>query len=188
MWHRSPLVAPRKSTIMVRYFDDLDVTGRVQSGMVSLAFMKLLLCAVALLAVLGGLFLVFRPQPSLNSGPLATGTAATTKNGASDTSPTPSAEISTTTRHESRVFDLVVSGGRLVSGPTVIQVQEGDNVTLHVTADASDEVHVHGYDLRAKLHPGEMVTFQFVARRTGRYTIELHHASEEIGALEVYPR
>src|SRR5579864_6145337 len=40
-----------------------------------------------------------------------------------------------------QVFDFVMKNGRLVSGPNVMRVHEGERVTLHITADRSDELH-----------------------------------------------
>jgi FtsP/CotA-like multicopper oxidase with cupredoxin domain len=87
-----------------------------------------------------------------------------------------------------KTFALIVRSGRLASGSSVIQVREGDRVRLELTTDTADELHVHGYDLHLNTHPGEMVSLNFVAKRTGRFGLELHRAELELGALEVYPR
>jgi hypothetical protein len=86
------------------------------------------------------------------------------------------------------VFELVIKGGRLVSGPAVIQVREGERVALHIRSDRGDELHLHGYDLHAQIRPGETASLQFTADRTGRFDLELHKANAELGALEVYPQ
>jgi hypothetical protein len=88
----------------------------------------------------------------------------------------------------SEVFDLAIKGGRLVSGPAVLQVHEGEQVTLRIRSDSSDELHLHGYDLHASIRPGETASLQFTADRTGRFGFELHKARTELGALEVYPQ
>ena len=46
----------------------------------------------------------------------------------------------------------------------------------------------HGYDLKLKLQPNQPGTLQFAAKRTGRFTIELHNGGAEIGVLEIYPK
>ena len=163
--------------------------------------MKFSLYLLAVLAVLGGLFLFFRPQ---NPSPPASATAeraqpataptvapATPQPVAPGTAQavapaTPQAAAAVPSPPES--FDLVIRQGRLVSGPTVIKVHQGDDVIVHLTSDAADELHLHGYDLHAKTRAGETVTLQFSATRTGRFGYELHHANAELGALEVYPR
>jgi plastocyanin len=86
------------------------------------------------------------------------------------------------------VFDIVVQRGKRVSGPAVLKVRQGDEVTIHVTTDGADEFHLHGYNLLMKLQPNTTATLQFVAKLSGRFTYELHKADLELGALEVYPR
>jgi len=87
-----------------------------------------------------------------------------------------------------KVFTLVVKEGKLVAGPAIAQVRRGERVALHITSDARDEVHLHGYDLRVPTSPGEVARLQFTADRTGRFGLELHKAHREVGALEVYPQ
>jgi hypothetical protein len=86
------------------------------------------------------------------------------------------------------IVQLVVKGGRLASGPSVIQVTQGSEVLIDVVADQPDELHVHGYDLKADLQPGAPAQLRFVADKTGRFEYELHRAQSEIGALEVLPK
>ena len=85
------------------------------------------------------------------------------------------------------VFEFAVKDGRVVRGAARLQVHEGDQITLKIVSDRGDEVHLHGYDLRARVVPGEAATLAFTATRTGRFGLELHHAHIELGALEVYP-
>jgi plastocyanin len=86
------------------------------------------------------------------------------------------------------VIEMVVAKGRVVSGPSVVKVTQGDRVRLGVTVDAADELHLHGYNLHLNLKPGQRAQLDFVAGKSGRFTYELHHADLELGAIEVYPR
>lgn len=72
-----------------------------------------------------------------------------------------------------------------VSGPETITVAEGDTVSLEVTADVADEVHVHGYDLMFETSPGEKVPVQFQATIAGVFEIELEDAGLLLTRLEV---
>jgi plastocyanin len=85
-------------------------------------------------------------------------------------------------------FALVARNNKLVSGPAVIKVQKGDEVTITITSDKADKLHLHGYDLHADLAPGKTATLKFKANLTGRFTYELHRADVELGAVEVFPR
>ena len=86
------------------------------------------------------------------------------------------------------VFDLEIKDGRLASGKSVIQVHRGEQVVLRFKSNTADELHLHGYDLYARITPQETAVLEFSANRTGRFTLELHEAQTELGALEVYPR
>ena len=71
--------------------------------------------------VLGGLFFVFKS--------------------ASDGSGTPVAS-----QQHAKNFVLVVKNNVLVSGPQKLQVTEGDAVSITITSDVPEELHLHGYD------------------------------------------
>lgn len=85
-------------------------------------------------------------------------------------------------------YEMVIKHGAKRSGPEVMQVSEGDEVTLKISSDQADELHVHGYDLYTKIVPGTPAVLSFQADRSGRFTMELHHSHVELGALEVLPR
>jgi hypothetical protein len=91
-------------------------------------------------------------------------------------------------RAEPAPVSIVVKGGRPVDGPQVVKLKRDDAVVLQVLSDTADEVHVHGYNLKVALKPNVAATLKFAARRTGRFTIELHKSGAEIGVLEIYPK
>jgi len=125
------------------------------------------------IATLAGLYLALKP------GELATPTQPPPAAGAQGTpAPQPSAAI-----HQFRI-----EHGRRVAGPDRIEVRGGDSVTLRITSDAADEVHVHGYDLHAELRPGVPAVLAFKADRSGRFDVELHKSDLQLVTLEVQPR
>ncbi|HSE94874.1 MAG TPA: hypothetical protein VLD61_03235, partial [Methylomirabilota bacterium] len=92
---------------------------------------------------------------------------------------------------EPRVIELALREDRLPERQRVIRVRQGDDVTLTWTTDRPATLHLHGYDLEAKVVPGTPVTMRFAARATGRFPIEIHGASGAhavVGYLEVHPR
>jgi hypothetical protein len=93
---------------------------------------------------------------------------------------------------EPRVIDLAIHGGALAPDQQVIRVQQGDDVTLRWTTDATITIHVHGYDIEKTLAPGAPTTMRFAARATGRFPIEMHGTGsgkeKTLGYLEVRPR
>jgi hypothetical protein len=76
----------------------------------------------------------------------------------------------------------------VVSSAALLQAREGDEITLRILSDRSDEVHLHGYDLHADIAPGKTAKLAFTATRTGRFGLEMHHADIELAELEVYPQ
>ena len=92
---------------------------------------------------------------------------------------------------EPRLFELQVKSGRLPPNQTLVRVRQGDEVTLKWTSDQAVALHLHGYDLEAKLTPRAPYEMRFTARAAGRFPIEIHGAAGKhatIGYLEVHPR
>jgi|SRR5579862_606599 len=87
-----------------------------------------------------------------------------------------------------QVWDLVLKKGRRVSEPAVLQVHQGDDVTLRVTSDAPDELHLHGYNLLLQVTPDATATLHFIAKLTGRFPVESHKTEASLGVIEVYPQ
>lgn len=91
---------------------------------------------------------------------------------------------------EPRLFELALKDGRLPESQRLLRVRQGDEVTLKWTTDRPFTLHVHGYDLEAKLVPQTAVELRFTARATGRFPLEIHGPGTErtVAHLEVHPR
>jgi hypothetical protein len=91
---------------------------------------------------------------------------------------------------EPRLFDLALKDGRLPENQRLVRVRQGDEVTLKWTTDRPFTLHLHGYDLEARLVPQTPIELRFTARATGRFPLEIHGPGTErtIGHLEVHPR
>jgi hypothetical protein len=90
---------------------------------------------------------------------------------------------------EPRIFELAIKGGRLPEGQRLVRVRQGEEVILKWTADRAAVLHLHGYDIEAKVSPSAAIEMRFTATATGRFPIELHTgAHATIGHLEVHPR
>jgi hypothetical protein len=90
---------------------------------------------------------------------------------------------------EPRIVDLAIKNGRLPENRRLVRVRQGEEVILKWTADRAVVLHLHGYDIEAKVSPAAPIEMRFTATATGRFPIELHtetHAT--IGHLEVHPR
>src|SRR5260370_38226192 len=44
-------------------------------------------------------------------------------------------------------FEVNIQNGRGVSRPTLLQVHEGDEITLKIVSDRNEKVHLQGYNL-----------------------------------------
>ena len=110
---------------------------------------------------------------------------------------------------EHREFDLRIEQRKLNLQPAVIEVIQGDTVTLIIDADEHGTFHLHGYDIEIDLGPEQTATMEFAAHATGKFSITFHpgeqkraddqkdsgdgHDDEEgeeitIASLEVQPR
>ena len=115
--------------------------------------------------------------------PLA-GCAGKPADSSASTSASSSASGTASAGTEQRIEVNVVHGK--ASGDTGrVQVPLGTSVTLVVTSDEADEVHVHGYDIEKELSPGTPVTLQFDATITGVFEVELHKAGTVLLRLQV---
>jgi pyruvate/2-oxoglutarate dehydrogenase complex dihydrolipoamide acyltransferase (E2) component len=160
--------------------------------------MKLFAYLAALVVVLAALFQIFKPAESTSQATVAGSLPATASAdvpvpapataSAPATAPAPAPAPAPANDAADVRIDLVYAGGKLASGPTVSKAKQDDRISLSVTSDTADELHLHGVNLHLQLKPGQKATLDFVATKTGRFVYELHHADIELGAIEVYPR
>lgn len=80
---------------------------------------------------------------------------------------------------------LAFAGGEVVGGAKSIEARSGEEVTLTVTSDVSEELHVHGTDLSEELPAGEEVEVAFTPQAQGIFEIELHDSGTLLAELEV---
>jgi FtsP/CotA-like multicopper oxidase with cupredoxin domain len=109
--------------------------------------------------------------------------------GAPDTAPT---ETSEPAPPKPEVARIRIRGGEVVGGPVEIKARKGDTVVIAVSADAPDDIHLHGYDIVKKAGPGQPARFKFKANLEGGFEIESHVAEDAgrdplVGTLIVEP-
>lgn len=86
---------------------------------------------------------------------------------------------------EGQRIEVMVAGGQVSGDTGRIPVPAGEQVTLVITSDVADEVHVHGYDLTADLAPEEPAELSFTADIPGVFEVELHDAGSVLLSLQV---
>ncbi len=138
---------------------------------------KLAIVAVAA-ALTVGLYFVVRPGGDDNATPT---TSTPTSSG------TTAQTSSVVTSKPLTLINLAVKNGKPVGGIATPKIKEGDEVQIVVTADVSDEVHLHGYDLSADVAPGKPAEIRFTADTVGRFEIELESRKELLAELSVEP-
>ncbi|TQN44284.1 hypothetical protein FHU33_3782 [Blastococcus colisei] len=138
------------------------------------AHLRVALAGVALAAVLTGCAGTdSEAAPSSSSSP----SAAPSGSSSSASAPTSAAT--------GQRIEVTVTGGQAGGDTGRVPVAAGEQVTLAVTSDVADEVHVHGYDLTAPLTPGEPAELTFAATIPGVFEVELHDAHTVLLSLQV---
>lgn len=142
----------------------------------------ILLGALAVAGVLVGC-----GQEPAASGPAPVSTTAapsTPEHGARHSSST--AEASTTPAGPaSRTINITLSGGQVTGETGRVEVPLGTPVTISVTSDVTDEIHVHGYDVTADVPAGGSGSVNFTATIPGVFEVELEGAHRQLFELQV---
>ena len=76
------------------------------------------------------------------------------------------------------VTAIRIRGGEVVGGPAEIKAKNGDTVVIVVSADAPDDIHLHGYDIEKKAAPGRPARFRVKADIEGSFEMESHVAED----------
>lgn len=112
----------------------------------------------------------------------------TTSSPQATTAPAETATTSTTTTTVVPDFDLIeVDLTAPGDDPGRVPMELGHTVRLVITADTTDEVHLHGYDIKASVAPGSPAVLDFVADIPGIFDVELEGTGQEIMQLQVAP-
>ncbi len=102
------------------------------------------------------------------------------------TSPTTSpAPTSATPSAQGQVVEISVAGGSVTGPKGRVKVDRGSTVTLRVTSDVADEVHLHGYDKSVDVEKGGTATLTFTAGVAGVFEVELEGERLQLVQLQV---
>ena len=133
-------------------------------------------------AALVGLPLALALPLSGCAGKAPDSSAATSSSASGSTS---SSASGTSSAAATQRIEVTVAGGKASGDTGRVPVAVGTSVTLVVTGDLADEVHVHGYDKEADLSPGQPTEVQFDATIPGVFEVELHKAGTVLLRLQV---
>ena len=121
-----------------------------------------------------------------NETQAAATTMATTAATSTSVGPSSSSRATTTTAAFSGVLvEATVTGSDVETASRRVRVDIGQKVRIRVQADRSEEVHVHGYDLKADVAPGRPAVVDFTADVPGVFEVELEQAGLKLLELQV---
>jgi hypothetical protein len=83
------------------------------------------------------------------------------------------------------VVAVTFRGGSVVEGASRQRATLGQPVTVRVTSDVADEVHVHGYDKMVDVAAGRTAEVTFLANIPGVFEVELEKAKKVLFTMEV---
>jgi plastocyanin len=85
-------------------------------------------------------------------------------------------------------IDIAIKDGKVTPQGERVNVKVGQKITLHVTSDADEEVHVHSEpEHEYELAPGDDKTYTFSLKVPGQVAVEAHHLDVTIAQLVVRP-
>ncbi|GGT75741.1 MULTISPECIES: cupredoxin domain-containing protein [Streptomyces] len=100
-------------------------------------------------------------------------------------SPTAPSATSTPVPAPGRTVEITVNGDSVQPPPSRVEVRKGERVTLRVTSDRPDTLHVHGYDREVALPADRPVSLTLTADRTGLFEVETHESGLVLTQLVV---
>jgi FtsP/CotA-like multicopper oxidase with cupredoxin domain len=106
------------------------------------------------------------------------GEGAGEANRAVETAPTRTSTTPEETPTEPTVERIAIRDAQVEGGARTIRVKAGDRVRIVISADAPDQLHLHGYDIEREARPGAPARFDLTARLEGVFDLESHTAED----------
>jgi plastocyanin len=104
---------------------------------------------------------------SSSSTPSSSTTSGSTATSATSTS-------STTSAPAGRTVEVTVTGRKVDPAPSTVKLGVGETLTLTVTSDHDDVLHIHGFDLEKTLKAGQPTSVELTGDAPGVYEVETH--------------
>ena len=84
--------------------------------------------------------------------------------------------------------NVTIAHGQVTPANVTLQATVRQPITLHVTGDAADELHVHSVpDHKFEVAAAANQTFQFSVDVPGNVDVELHHLDRTVATIQVRP-
>ena len=108
-----------------------------------------------------------------------TGTVSSSPNPSQSSAEEPSEDV---------VFDIAVKDGKVTPQGDRVEMKVGQKVTLHITSDAHETIHVHSEpEHEFEIGEGDDVEKSFTIDKPGQIAVEAHHLGVTIVQLVVRP-
>jgi hypothetical protein len=86
------------------------------------------------------------------------------------------------------VVNITIAKGQVTPSNATLQARVSEPITLRVTSDAVDELHVHSSpDHKFQVAAAANQTFQFSVDVPGNVDVELHHLDRTVATIQVRP-
>lgn len=109
------------------------------------------------------------------------------KPGTNSSSSSPGA-TSTSGRAAGLTIEVAIANGQVTPTNATLQARVKEQITLRVTSDVADEMHVHSVpDHKFEIAAAPNQTFQFSVDVPGNVDVELHHLKRTIATIQVQP-
>jgi hypothetical protein len=113
-----------------------------------------------------------------HGAPAAHGASTASASAAPGSAPAPAAPTV-------RMISVTVRGGKASGETGRVTVPLGTPLIVSVRSDAADEIHVHGYDRKAKVPAGATASVAFTANVPGVFEVELEDSKLALLQLHV---
>ena len=80
---------------------------------------------------------------------------------------------------------VTIANGKVSPSGAKYDVSKGSTVTINVTSDSADIIHVHGYEIEKDVVAGTPLVITFTADQTGSFEVETHVIEATIATLNV---
>jgi hypothetical protein len=98
------------------------------------------------------------------------------------------AGASSTAAGSGPVVDVVIANGQVTPTNATLQAKVNQQITLKVSSDAPDELHVHSTpDHKFQVAAAPNQAFQFSVEVPGTVEVELHHLKRTVATIQVRP-
>jgi hypothetical protein len=139
--------------------------------------------ALAALAVVGGVLAGCGQEPTTGGQSQAARPSSQPSAPSAGAAPAAGSPSGATTN--ARVINVTVRGGQVSGDTGRVEVPMNTPVSIQVTSDVADELHVHGYDKEAQIPAGGTGKVSFTADIPGVFEVELHGSEKQLLSLQV---